>query len=131
MRNLSFGTLVAALAARRDSGGPGAAADDLNISVKQLREACEAHGVDPHSPPSLREAKAAFTRSYLERLLRETKGIVSVAAHLAGMTPQGFHDHLRRHGVDADDFRSDDVRRALDQRRRATRIAWSRSKPLE
>jgi two-component system response regulator GlrR len=53
----------------------------------------------------MREAREAFDRAYLQALLRREGGNVSAAARAAGRNRTDFHDLLRRHGIDAHDFR--------------------------
>jgi two-component system, NtrC family, response regulator GlrR len=53
----------------------------------------------------MREAREAFDRAYLEEALRQSGGNVSAAARLAGRARTDFHDLLRRHGIDAAEFR--------------------------
>lgn len=55
--------------------------------------------------PRMRQARDAFDRLYLEEALRRCSGNVSAAAKLAGRNRTDFHDLLRRHGVDATQFR--------------------------
>ncbi len=55
--------------------------------------------------PLLREGREAFDRFYLEEVLRRTNGNVSSAAKLAGRNRTDFHDLLRRHELQAADFR--------------------------
>ena len=60
-----------------------------------------AHPVPPailagHALPSLREAREAFDRAYLEEALRRAGGNVTSAAKLAGRNRTDFHDLLRR-----------------------------------
>lgn len=55
--------------------------------------------------PRMRQAREAFDRAYLEQALRRADGNVSAAAKLAGRNRTDFHDLLRRHGIDATDFR--------------------------
>jgi two-component system, NtrC family, response regulator GlrR len=56
--------------------------------------------------PPMREARERFDRAYLEEALRRSGGNVSAAAKLAGRNRTDFHDLLRRHGIDASEFRS-------------------------
>jgi two-component system, NtrC family, response regulator GlrR len=56
--------------------------------------------------PPLREAREAFDRDYLTEALRRVSGNVSAAAKMSGRNRTDFHDLLRRHEIDADDFRS-------------------------
>ena len=123
MRKLDYGSLVAAVVARRGSGGVGMAAHDLGVTARHLREEAKRLGVDPDDPPlGVREAKAAFMTSYLERLMSATDGRVSTAAVVAGVTPQGLRDHLARYDVKADDYRPPEVKRDLEERRRRAKI---------
>lgn len=56
--------------------------------------------------PRMRQAREAFDRAYLEEALRRAGGNVSAAAKLAGRNRTDLHDLLRRHGIDATDFRT-------------------------
>ncbi|MCX4240655.1 sigma-54-dependent transcriptional regulator [Paraliomyxa miuraensis] len=55
--------------------------------------------------PRMRQARDAFDRLYLQEALRRSGGNVSAAAKLAGRNRTDFHDLLRRHGIDATQFR--------------------------
>jgi len=55
--------------------------------------------------PPMREARDAFDRLYLIEALRRSSGNVSAAAKMAGRNRTDFHDLLRRHGIDATQFR--------------------------
>ena len=55
--------------------------------------------------PRMRQAREAFDRLYLEEALRRSGGNVSAAAKMAGRNRTDFHDLLRRHGIDATQFR--------------------------
>jgi two-component system response regulator GlrR len=55
--------------------------------------------------PPLRVAREAFDRFYLEEVLRRAGGNVSTAAKVAGRNRTDFHDLLRRHDLQAADFR--------------------------
>jgi two-component system response regulator GlrR len=55
--------------------------------------------------PTLRVARESFDRSYLEEVLRRAGGNVSTAAKMAGRNRTDFHDLLRRHDLQAADFR--------------------------
>jgi two-component system response regulator HydG len=51
------------------------------------------------------EAVDGAERDYLVALLRENAGNVAHSASQAGMSRQGLHKLLKKHGVDADEFR--------------------------
>jgi hypothetical protein len=53
-------------------------------------------------------ARAAATRRYLVGLLHQHRGSVTDAAKAAGMVRESLHRLLRRHQLDADDFRERD-----------------------
>jgi hypothetical protein len=55
--------------------------------------------------PTLREAREAFDRVYLEELLRRVDGNVSAAARVAGRNRTDLYDVLRRAQVDPAHFR--------------------------
>lgn len=57
------------------------------------------------SLPPMREAREAFDRYYIEEALRRTGGNVSAAAKIAGRNRTDFHELLRRHEINASDFR--------------------------
>jgi two-component system response regulator GlrR len=56
--------------------------------------------------PPMRDARERFDRAYLNEALRRNTGNVSAAAKVAGRNRTDFHDLLRRHGIEADEFRS-------------------------
>ena len=60
-----------------------------------------------HEPPSGSRAEAleAAERDYLVALLRENAGNVARSANQAGMSRQGLHKLLKKHAVDAADYR--------------------------
>ena len=58
--------------------------------------------------PSVAEARAAFTRDYLVRLLKLTEGNVSEAARIAQRNRSEFYKLMSRHGVQATDFKRDE-----------------------
>jgi DNA-binding NtrC family response regulator len=51
------------------------------------------------------EALNGAERDYLVALLRENEGNVARSASQAGMSRQGLHKLLKKHGVDADKYR--------------------------
>lgn len=53
----------------------------------------------------LKQAKGAFERNYLIRLLDLSGGNVSQAARLAGKYRADFYDLIRKHGLSVDDFK--------------------------
>ncbi len=73
------------------------------ISAEQVRKTL---GGEPASLPSVAEARAAFTRDYLVRLLKLTEGNVSDAARMAQRNRSEFYKLLSRHEVDPADFKA-------------------------
>jgi two-component system, NtrC family, response regulator GlrR len=55
--------------------------------------------------PSFDEARDEFTRSYLEQLLRVTRGNVTQAARLAKRNRTDFYKLLSRHGLSTEEFK--------------------------
>ncbi|MEW5742113.1 MAG: sigma-54 dependent transcriptional regulator [Myxococcota bacterium] len=53
---------------------------------------------DGPPPPTLREAREVFERSYLDLVLARAQGNVTLAAKLAGRNRTDFYDLMRRHG---------------------------------
>jgi len=51
------------------------------------------------APPPLNEARRAFEREYLVRILRMTRGNVTNAARLAGRNRTEFYRLLERHSL--------------------------------
>ena len=60
---------------------------------------------DEGALPCMRDARELFDRAYLEEALRRSRGNVTSAAKLAERNRTDFHDLLRRHGIDANEFR--------------------------
>jgi two-component system response regulator GlrR len=58
---------------------------------------------EPAKP--LKEAKDAFEKAYLVRLLKVTRGNVSSAATLAGKYRADFYTLLKKHGLNPGDFK--------------------------
>jgi two-component system response regulator HydG len=79
---------------------------DLPASVRRTLE----EGVDDRSQRSRTASRAdavdGAERDYLVSLLRENAGNVAKSARRAGMSRQGLHKLLKKHGVDAGEFRS-------------------------
>jgi len=55
--------------------------------------------------PTLKAARDAFERSYLEMVLQRSNGNVSAAAKLAGRNRTDFYELLRRHGISSSDYK--------------------------
>lgn len=80
--------------------------EDLPASVQRTppnrnRVAAAHEGVAGTLAATVEEAE----RSYLVNLLRENAGNVASSARQAGMSRQGLHKLLKKHGVNADDYR--------------------------
>jgi two-component system response regulator HydG len=79
--------------------------DDLPPSLRRVQDP----GIDDNSPrpPTASRADAldGAERDYLVSLLREHSGNVAQSARQAGMSRQGLHKLLKKHGVDARDYR--------------------------
>ncbi len=73
------------------------------ISAEQVRQSL---GEQAAHLPSIAEARAAFTRDYLVRLLKISEGNVSEAARLAQRNRSEFYKLLARHEVDPQEFKS-------------------------
>ena len=56
--------------------------------------------------PTLTEARDAFEQQYLHKLLKMTDGNVTRAADLAGRNRTDMHKLMKKHDLDAGDFRS-------------------------
>jgi two-component system response regulator PilR (NtrC family) len=67
--------------------------------------AAETTSVRDQPSGSRLEAMDAAERDYLIALLRENAGNVARSASQAGMSRQGLHKLLKKHGVDADEYR--------------------------
>ncbi len=85
------------------SASPPAALDGFAEGVGRLLGPYALAETPP--PPSLREARDAFDRAYLDAVLTRTSGNVTVAAKLAGRNRTDFYDLLRRHGRSASDYK--------------------------
>lgn len=75
------------------------------ITAQQVRQSL---GEQAAHLPSIAEARAAFTRDYLIRLLKISEGNVSEAARLAQRNRSEFYKLLARHEVDPAAFKSAD-----------------------
>ena len=81
-------------AALRMARGEEIDADDLQLGSEASDEV-----------PSFRDAKRAFERDYVGRVLRLCGGNISRAARIAKKDRKDFYDVLRRNGIDPDEFR--------------------------
>ena len=72
-----------------------------NDAMNQSAESLLANYANPNSPapPSLRIARDAFERAYLQAVLTRSNGNVSAAAKLAERNRTDFYDLMRRHGL--------------------------------
>ncbi|MCB9598463.1 MAG: sigma-54-dependent Fis family transcriptional regulator [Sandaracinaceae bacterium] len=78
--------------------------DEEHLAVSTLAPA-QFMGVETGDLVPMRQARDNFDRAYLREALRRAQGNVSAAARLAERNRTDFHDLLRRHGIDANDFR--------------------------
>jgi DNA-binding NtrC family response regulator len=65
---------------------------------------------DVAPPPEMdlfRAARDEFTRAFFEDALRATKGCITMVAEHAGLHRNTVLYHLKRLGIDADDYRRD------------------------
>ncbi|HJN73112.1 MAG TPA: sigma-54 dependent transcriptional regulator [Myxococcota bacterium] len=79
--------------------------DGDRLSVRDLEEFGNPIGVDGEEIVPLREARDAFERQYLTRLLRSTTGNVSAAARQAGKYRADLYGLLKKHGIDPGDYK--------------------------
>jgi two-component system response regulator GlrR len=86
---------------------PGRLAQQEHVQPSPAPEAARAMLLPEKPLPPMREAREAFDRLYLEEALRRAGGNVSAAAKLAGRNRTDFHDLLKRHDVNATDFRNE------------------------
>lgn len=73
------------------------------VPADRVRRALRSEG---HAMPALAEARDAFERDYLARVLRMTGGNVSQAARLAGRNRTEFYRLLKRHALDPARFKA-------------------------
>jgi len=79
--------------------------DGDRVTVRDLEEFGDPIGVDGEDIVPLREARDAFERQYLARLLRSTNGNVSAAARQAGKYRADLYGLLKKHGIDPGDYK--------------------------
>ena len=82
---------------------------EADLGLTPAREAVYAGPEGDLSLASFREAKEQmmhlFRRSYIERLLRDNNGNVSLAAERAGIQRQYLHRMMKEVGINSDDYR--------------------------
>ncbi len=79
--------------------------EDLDSPGMDARRSSWRHRTGSSNLPSFREARAAFEREYLTRLLTLTRGNISEAARMAGRYRADLYAMLHKHGLSPDDFR--------------------------
>jgi two-component system response regulator HydG len=80
--------------------------DDLPASLRRIHDAdVNDNSLRPRTA-SRADALDGAEREYLVSLLREHSGNVAQSARQAGMSRQGLHKLLKKHGVDAREYRS-------------------------
>jgi DNA-binding NtrC family response regulator len=81
------------------AGGP---VESVHLFPSGVPKPAEAQQVGNHAPDAgltYQEARAAFEREYLRRLLEATGGNVSEAARLSGIPRQNFYVKVKRWGL--------------------------------
>ena len=67
------------------------------------------HPIHDQPPATFHQAKAHvvqnFERGYLISILKETKGIVSRAAQISGLSERNFHEKLKKYQITGKDFK--------------------------
>ncbi len=76
--------------------------EDLPLEVRSLHSAATAS--PPAYPLDYRRAREEFERSYLEQLLRHTRGNVTEASRLSGISRRHLYEKFERLGIRADRF---------------------------
>lgn len=79
---------------------------DLPTTLRRRLDAPTAAPGETSHPTSHADALADAEKVYLVKLLQQNNGNVSQAAREAGLSRQGLHKLLKRHGVEANDHRS-------------------------
>ncbi len=79
--------------------------DDLPAPLRRAQEAGVVHRPTPATGASRADAVDGAERDYLISLLTKNSGNVAESARQAGMSRQGLHKLLKKHGVDASDYR--------------------------
>jgi two-component system response regulator HydG len=78
---------------------------ELPQSLRRVEQATGHQANGPSSPGTRADTLGDAERDYLVSLLRKNSGNVSQSAQQAGMSRQGFHKLLKKHGVNAGDYR--------------------------
>lgn len=79
---------------------------DVGDLPPQLQPAAlDQHRATSGGIPSREDAIESAERQYLAKLLRENAGNVAQSARQAGLSRQGLHKLLKKHGIEAEEFR--------------------------
>jgi transcriptional regulator of acetoin/glycerol metabolism len=78
---------------------------DLPAALRRTEPAADSDIMGKPSGGSRADTLDDAERDYLVSLLRKNSGNVSQSAVEAGMSRQGLHKLLKKHGVDARDYR--------------------------
>ncbi len=94
--------------------GIGLAVPDSGTNVDEIASGAlrllDGYGTAPGAAlPTLRDARDAFERAYLDAVLARTGGNVAQAARIAGRNRTDFYDLMRRHGRTAATFKRGDA----------------------
>lgn len=85
----------------------GSQVDDIAAGAQRLLDGYAA--TDAATLPTLRDAREAFERAYLDTVLARAGGNVAQAARIAGRNRTDFYDLMRRHGRTAASFKKADA----------------------
>ena len=98
-----------------DDAGPDAVRPRANVREQTVAQAtmktiaatllCQASGDEEHVFAPLDQARRAFERDYLVRILKMTRGNVTHAARLAGRNRTEFYRLLERHALQPSMFK--------------------------
>jgi two-component system response regulator AtoC len=78
---------------------------DLPASIQRAEKTALVERHDASVAGTLTDTLDSAERDYLVSLLKKNAGNVSQSAQQAGMSRQGLHKLLKKHGVDANDYR--------------------------